>query len=361
MDTGLSKASRKTAAVATRGGCAEAMLELVHADTLRQFPQLVSELGGDAAALIRRAGLDPGVFPALKPKLGFRYVADLLELAAADLGRPDFGMRLAVRQGGGKAFGPVGVVMRNSRTLGEALAYAAAHLHAYTLGAAMRVEPIGEGGGVFASFELLLDRLPSVRQAVEQALLGAHLNALEITGGRARVREVHFRHAPLAPLRAYRAYFGCEARFGQPADGVVFAARDLQCPVIDPDAQLYEMATSFIDVHFQRVSPPLHARVRALVLRYIGGEYCTNERIAAELRLHPRTLHRRLKAEGKSFEAIKDEVRRDMALSLLQDTETPLIRVAERLGYAETSVLSRSCFRWFGAAPRQLRARVRLS
>jgi AraC-like DNA-binding protein len=30
-------------------------------------------------------------------------------------------------------------------------------------------------------------------------------------------------------------------------------------------------------------------------------------------------------------------------------------RIAEILGYSETSVLSRSCFRWFSASPRQLR------
>lgn len=359
MVTALNMAARKRLAGAAQRINAEAMLDLVHADTLRQFPQLVCERGGDIDALMRRAGCDPEVFSTPKQKFGFRQVAALLERAATDLGCPDFGMRLAVRQGGGRAFGPIGVVMRNSHTLGEALAYASAHTHAYTLGAAMRVEPLGETGKVFCGFDILLDRLPSARQAVEQALLGAHLNALEITGGWARVREVHFRHAPLSPMRVYRAFFGCEARFDQPTDGVVFSAQDLRCPVVDPDAQLLEMATSFIELHFQRAIPPLHARVRGLILRNIANGDCTNDRIARELRLHPRTLHRRLRAEGKSFETIKDEVRRDLALTLLQDTDTPLTRIAERLGYAETSVLSRSCMRWFAAPPRQLRARAR--
>jgi AraC-like DNA-binding protein len=99
--------------------------------------------------------------------------------------------------------------------------------------------------------------------------------------------------------------------------------------------------------------------VRALIVQFIEAEDCSNERVAAELGLHPRTLHRRLKAEGRSFEGIKDEVRRDVALRYLKETDLPLTLVAQRLGYAEQSVLTRSCARWFATSPSQLRSRTR--
>lgn len=60
-------------------------------------------------------------------------------------------------------------------------------------------------------------------------------------------------------------------------------------------------------------------------------------------------------SEGASFEAIKDSVRRDVALRDLQQPDVPLVRVTEILGYSKPSVLSRSCLRWFCASPRQLR------
>lgn len=331
--------------------------ELLHADTLRFFPELVAELGGDPAALLRQAGLDPAIFER-GAGLSYRSMVELLELAAAKLQQPDFGMRLARRQGGGKVFGIMGVVMKNSNTFGDAIDYASQHIYAHSLAARMRCERQRAEHRVFVGYEILLDRLPNKQQALEQALLLAHLNALEITGGQARVREVLFRHQPLSSARVYRDYFGCEARFDQKEDGVVFSEQDLSCPIVEPDVQLYEMATSFIDSRFTRVTPPMHAQVRGLILQHLGGEACTNDRVAAELCLHPRTLHRRLKAEGKSFEGIKDEVRRDVALRYLQQTELPLTRIAEKLGYAETSVLSRSCFRWFGVSPRQLRAQA---
>lgn len=331
--------------------------ELLHADTLRFFPELVTELGGDPAGLLRKAGLDPSIF-VRGADLSYRSMVELLELAATELQAPDFGMRLAMRQGGGKVFGIMGVVMKNSATFGEALDYVVQHIYAHSLAARMRCERDREHHRVFVAYEVLLDRMPSKRQAIEQALLLAHLNAVEITGGQARVREVLFRHQPLSPLRTYRDYFGCEVRFDQKEEGCVFSEQDLASPIVEPDEQLYEMATAFIDTRFTRVTPPMHAQVRGLILQHLGEEACTNDRVAAELCLHPRTLHRRLKAEGKSFEGIKDEVRRDVALRYLQQTDVALTRIAEKLGYAETSVLSRSCFRWFGVSPRQLRAQA---
>ena len=330
--------------------------ELLYADTLRFFPDLVTELGGDPAALLRQLGLDPSIFQR-GAGLSYRSMIELLELAAAELRAPDFGMRLAARQGGGKVFGIMGVVMKNSATFGDALAYVVDHIYAHSLAARMRCERDRARQRLFVGYEILLDRLPDPRQAIEQALLLAHLNAAEITGGQARVREVRFRRQPLSPLRTYRDYFGCEVRFDQAEDGVVYGEQDLASPIVEPDEQLYEMATTFIDARFTRVTPPMHAQVRGLILQHLGEAACTNDRVAAELCLHPRTLHRRLKAEGKSFEAIKDEVRRDVALRYLRQTDLPLTRIAEKLGYAETSVLSRSCYRWFGVSPRQLRAR----
>jgi AraC-like DNA-binding protein len=336
----------------------DADFDLVHADLLRSFPTLVSDLGGDPDALMRRAGIEPSTSSG-RSGLGYRSWVQLLEQAAVELQRPDFGLRLAALQGGGKVFGPMGVVMRNSRTFGEAIDYVAQHGHAHSLAARVRVERDKASGERFVGHEVLLDRLPNKRQAIEQLLLLGHLNAIEITGGGARVREVRFRHQPLSPLRTYRRCFGCDVRFDQKEDGVVYSERDWVCPIVEADVQLYQMATTFIDNRFTRVTPPMHVRVRALILQFIEAEDCGNERIAAELGLHPRTLHRRLKAEGRSFEGIKDEVRRDVTLRYLKETDLPLTLVAQRLGYAEQSVLTRSCARWFSASPSQLRSQAR--
>lgn len=324
--------------------------DTVHAPVLRFFAELARELGGDPAQLMHDAGIVE------REKATYRQAIHLLEHAAAELSCPDFGLRLAQRQGGAM-FGPLGQAMRNSRSFGDALQYVSRHSYAHSLAARIRLVRVAEGA--FSAHDILLDGVPLRTQLVEQLLLVGHLAAMEITGGHARVRRVNFRHQPVSPLRTYRRYFGCEVRFGQSEDGVLFSAADLACPIVGPDAQAFERITAFIDSAFPRQRPPLHAEARGVLMRFLGSERCSNEAVAAELGLHPRTLHRRLTADGTSFQQIKDEVRRDAMLYYLQQTTLSLTRISEQLGFAEQSVMTRRCRRWFAASPSQLRQRTR--
>jgi AraC-like DNA-binding protein len=92
-----------------------------------------------------------------------------------------------------------------------------------------------------------------------------------------------------------------------------------------------------------------------LLTRLLREGDCTQKRVSAELRMHPRTMQRRLREEGDTFESIKDSVRREAALHYLSQRQVPFVQVAAALGYWEVSTLSRSCYRWFSASPRRLR------
>jgi AraC-like DNA-binding protein len=330
--------------------------ERVHARFLRLFPDLVEELGGKPESLMTRVGIEAESLSAGCAEPTYRQMVHLLELAATELACPDFGMRLAKRQGGGGMFGPLGLVMKNSTTFGDALHYVSEHTYAHSLAARVWLLRSPGEKTLFAGHDILLDRMPNKSQAMEQILLAGHLAAMDITGGRARVRRVHFRHQPVASLRVYRRYFGCEIRFGQNEDGVVFSERDLATAIVGPDSQAYATATSFIDSQFTRHSPPLDAQVRGVIMRHVGSARCRNERIAAELNLHPKTMQRALKAKGTSFQKIKDEVRRDLMLYYLTQTTLDFARLSERLGFTEQSVMTRFCNRWFSMPPTRLRS-----
>lgn len=333
--------------------------EAVHARILYSFPRLVEELGGDLRRLMAQAGIDADRFSDARPSVTYRQMAHLMERAAAELDCPDFGMRLALLQGGVKMFGPLGLAMKHSRTFGEALDYVAKHAYAHSLAAGIWMRRSGAARTVFVGHDILLDRVPNKSQTMEQVLLLGHLAAMEITGGHARVRRVHFRHQPISPRATYRRYFGCEVRFGQNEDGVLFSERDLACAIAAPDADAYAQATSYIDTEFSAHRPPLHAQVRGVIMHFLATEHCTNERVAAELNLHPRTLHRRLKAEGASFQQIKDEVRRDIMLYYLRQTDLDFAQISAMLGFAEQSVMTRCCNKWFAASPTKVRAQGR--
>ena len=82
------------------------------------------------------------------------------------------------------------------------------------------------------------------------------------------------------------------------------------------------------------------------------------EDVADLLNMHPRTLQRRLTSEGTTFERVRDDARRRLAEIYLANDVVPLAHVAQLLGYASQSVLTRSCLRWFGKTPLAMRQQV---
>jgi AraC-like DNA-binding protein len=80
--------------------------------------------------------------------------------------------------------------------------------------------------------------------------------------------------------------------------------------------------------------------------------------VAHVMNLSPRTLHRRLHEEGSSLRAIKDALRRDIALSRLEKTNQPIADIASDLGYADPSTFYRAFLSWTGEAPTTYRDRL---
>jgi len=70
-------------------------------------------------------------------------------------------------------------------------------------------------------------------------------------------------------------------------------------------------------------------------------------------------LQRRLAAAGATFPELVDHTRRELAHRLLAGTDLPVAQVSRQLGYAEHSVFTRACRRWFGVTPTEYRVTPR--
>lgn len=331
--------------------------DTIHAHMLRFFPELVEELGGHPDVLLKQTGIERSASDN-PPHANYRQFVALLERAAADLVCPDFGMRLAALQAETAIAGPFVEAMRNASTFGNALQFVCSHSYAHSLAAGIWLKRSLSGNHTVIGHDILLDRLPQKAQAMEHILLSGHLLALNLTEGRARARRVLFRHQPLSSLKAYRQYFGCEVRFGRSADAIAYNDADLACALFPPDPRGYRSATALIEARFTQRVPPLQARARGIITHFLGTDLCTKERVAAELGMHARTMHRRLVAAGTSFQQIKDEVRRDRLIYYLGETGIEFGLISEKLGFSEQAVLTRCCRKWFAMSPTRLRSEL---
>lgn len=78
-------------------------------------------------------------------------------------------------------------------------------------------------------------------------------------------------------------------------------------------------------------------------------------RVATRLGLTTRTLQRRLEADGILFQNVLDEIRRDMALRYLENTQLSLTDISNLLAYSDATAFGRAFRRWMGRSPAAFR------
>ena len=154
----------------------------------------------------------------------------------------------------------------------------------------------------------------------------------------------------------YARLFASPVRFGAPQAALHFDASVLNLPLRRDAAALDQMLRRALPIMVwpYRREASLSRRVRQLLQRPQAAH--TAQTLAAQLALSTRTLHRQLRDEGTSLQALKDEVRRARAADLLLRTRQPLARVARAVGFQNDKSFIRAFRHWTGRTPEQFRA-----
>ena len=97
------------------------------------------------------------------------------------------------------------------------------------------------------------------------------------------------------------------------------------------------------------------AKLRAIVRDQLRNATFSQREAARALGISARTLERRLNKEGNSFGQLVEEVRRQEALRMLNETDAAVYEIAFCLGYRDVSSFSRAFKRWLGTSPRAYR------
>jgi AraC-like DNA-binding protein len=193
--------------------------------------------------------------------------------------------------------------------------------------------------------------------AHETLLIMLHGLICWLVGRRVPILSVAFAYPEPVYSAEYRIMYSTTLRFSQPDTVVAFDASCLDLPVIQNERTVVEflrIAPENVILKYKNrnsMAAKIRKRLRAQAL-HMWPDFDT---LAAELHLSVSTLHRRLDEEGQSYQAIKDELRRDLAIDYLCHSEKSVAEIAESLGFAEPSSFHRAFKKWTGARPAEYR------
>lgn len=172
------------------------------------------------------------------------------------------------------------------------------------------------------------------------------------------LQQASFPFAPPPHEAVYPLLFPGQVYFNAPDAGFSFDSLYLGMPLRRDEAALRTMlqrALPLTVLQYRR-DRLLVQRVREL-LRQRAAELSTAEDLARELSISTRTLHRQLRDEGAALQALKDEVRRDLAIDQLRRSGKAVKQIAHAAGFDNEKSFSRAFKSWTGSSPSEFRAK----
>lgn len=327
----------------------------------RSLLMLAVSMGAEEGALLKAAGIGPGLMQTPDARLPFRQFRDLMVAAKAACNEP----ALALHFGASAPFSEVsivGLIAYAAETMGEAFEqtnrYARLVIEVDSQDeAANRFAIVRRPDGVWIE-----DRrrnpndFPELTESTWVRFITDRARAFPDRAP--YVLEVHMTHLRPAHGDAYDAFFSMPVVFGAPWNALRIEESWLSEPTGLTNRYAFGVFSTHADALLEELmnAKTIRGRIEATLIPVLHTGNVSIAEIARRLGFSRSTLHRRLKAEGVQYEMILDDLRRRMALDYLGSRKVSVNEAAYLTGFSDPSAFSRAFRRWTGTSPGRYRA-----
>jgi AraC-like DNA-binding protein len=251
------------------------------------------------------------------------------------------------------AFGIVEYVCRAAPTLGDALRQWVRYLN--LLDDAVEVALEVEEDRAYVRVVRESDAPAPASHELCFALVARH--ARQLATSPFRVVAVELAHS--GDPAAYRAWFEAPVVFGADQTQLVLPRAALETALATSDPQLLSILTRAASDLVRRgvADPTIAAQVARVLQEELRSDHGTIEHVAKRIGMTARSLQRRLRDESTSFQALREQVRQELAQRYLEE-RLSISEISFLLGFSEPSAFFRAFKRWTGLTPVEARRRA---
>ncbi|MBP1178283.1 AraC family transcriptional regulator [Methylobacterium sp. PvR107] len=320
----------------------------IHPEVARALYAVLVEFGANPDALVAEIGLNPALFDGGNALVSYAAFGRLIALGAERTGCRHLGLLVGQRNTLA-SLGPVGLLMRNSNTVGDALRALEEQVGKRNWGA---VIGLGTCQGVSVLSHSPYDPRPEVAAPHSERALATMTNVLRgLCGFGWTPLEVLLPRTAPRDRRPYSTFFRAPLRFDEEVAALVFPAELLEQPIAGADP----VACRDLEERIRQIGADQPYTLTDELRRYlqiaVTRQRCTADRVAHRQMTNRRTMARRLRAEGTSFKQLTSETQFQVAQRLLVDTGLSVTQISEVLHFSELAAFTHAFRRWSGVAP----------
>ena len=170
-----------------------------------------------------------------------------------------------------------------------------------------------------------------------------------------QLQAIDLAFAPPPQVESYHLLFEGPLTFSAAEHQVQFDARYLDLPIKRDEAAMQRLLQRPLELMVRPYRRDRLLRERVRQLLHTSPGLHTAEAVATQLNLSTRSLHRQLRDEDTSLQALKDSVRQQRATDLLLRTRKTLKQIAAEVGFANEKSFLRAFKTWTGTPPAEWR------
>ena len=323
------------------------------------LPEVLTELNVQPSLAFKAAGVDIDCFLHADNRMSIQKLGRLFHCCARLTSCEHFGllvgMRFKLRD-----LGPLGTLLKHSPTIGAALSELIQHLHWHDRAAAPVLIETGSEQ-VLLGYSVYHHGIRGGAHIHDAAIAVAYRILEELYGSGWRPMWVQLARREPGDPGAYQRLFRAPVHFNANVSGVEFAADDLLRRIDGADAVLRAIMQDMLAEVEEHQQTPFRQRVEAVLHQMIWVGECSLDRVARTLRIHERTLRRRLTEEGVSFRQLVIDTRCRIAAQLLENSNRTISDISAALNYQDPTAFTRTFTIWAGVCPREWRNQHQVS
>ncbi|MBN8990109.1 MAG: AraC family transcriptional regulator [Rhizobiales bacterium] len=215
-----------------------------------------------------------------------------------------------------------------------------------------------DGFGIWTIKPFLTEPVDSrLYQFVVEVMLGT-ITALsrDLVDSSYKPAQIRIAYPKLPRLPSYEQFFDCPVLFDQDSNELRLDAAWLDVPTLRPNELTFASVQQICSEMLAQMdlATGIAGELRRILLESTG-RFPTIEEACRRLGTSPRTLRRKLIAQGTSYLALLNETRAHLAKKYLRETAMTVEEIADRIGYSEASNFRHAFQRWVGVTPAQYR------